>query len=94
VKAILRKKVDVTRIVMRDTKSYCGILLDNNNRKPICRLYFNTSRKYLGVFYNKREEKIAIDDVDDIFKLSDSLGRVLENYQIASIPEQQVELSS
>ena len=50
VRAILAKHVDPRRVVMRDTKSYCGILLDDNNRKPICRLRFNYSQKYIGLF--------------------------------------------
>jgi len=41
VRAILCAKVNVMRIVNRDTQSYFGILLDDNNRKPICRLHFN-----------------------------------------------------
>ena len=38
IKAIIRRKVDLERVVCRDTQSYFGILLDDNNRKPICRL--------------------------------------------------------
>src|SRR6056297_3504403 len=34
--AILRRKLSVNRIVHRDTQSYFGILLDDNNRKPLC----------------------------------------------------------
>jgi hypothetical protein len=37
VKAICREVVGASRIIMRDTLSYCGVLLDDNNRKPICR---------------------------------------------------------
>ena len=81
VKAILREVVDVSRVTMRDTKSYCGILLDDNNRKPICRLRFNHSQKYLGLLTNKTEEKIAIDNVDDIFKYSDRLKAVIGEYE-------------
>lgn len=81
VKAILREVVDVSRVTMRDTKSYCGILLDDNNRKPICRLRFNHSQKYLGLLTNKTEEKIAIDNVDDIFKHSDRLKAVIGEYE-------------
>ena len=74
VKSILREAIDVKRVSMRDTKSYCGILLDDNNRKPICRLRFNREQKYLGVLdENKSEEKIAIDTVDDIYKYSDRI---------------------
>ncbi len=64
---------DIKRIVMRNTKSYCGILLDNNNRKPLCRLHFNSSQKYLGVFSDKKEERRKIDDFDDIFEYADKI---------------------
>lgn len=40
VRAIMRDVVDVKRIAMRDIKTYCGILLDDNNQQPICRLHF------------------------------------------------------
>ena len=50
VKAIVRTEVDAKRIVARDTQSYFGILLDDNNRKPIARLHFNRAQKYLGLF--------------------------------------------
>ncbi len=81
VKAILREVVDVRRIAMRDTKSYCGVLLDDNNRKPVCRLHFNYSQKYLGVFSDKKEERIQIESVDDIFKYSDKLKAVINEYE-------------
>jgi hypothetical protein len=45
IKAIFRQKIDVTRIVYRDTQSYFGVLLDDNNRKPLCRLHFNAKQK-------------------------------------------------
>ncbi len=80
VKAILREVVDVKRVVMRDTKSYCGVLLDDNNRKPICRLHFNYAQKYLGVIKDKNEERIEIDDVDDIFKHADRIKAVMTDY--------------
>jgi predicted type IV restriction endonuclease len=74
VRAIVREVIKVERIVMRDSKSYCAILLDDNNRKPICRLHFNRAIKYLGLFDpNKNEEKIRIDELDDIFKYADRL---------------------
>ncbi len=82
VKSILRDLVDTKRIVHRDQKSYFGILLDDNNRKPLARLHFNTKQKYLGVFSDdKVEERIQIDSVDDIYAhamlLRDSAKRYL-----------------
>nr|VFK15989.1 MAG: hypothetical protein BECKLPF1236A_GA0070988_101378 [Candidatus Kentron sp. LPFa]VFK31426.1 MAG: hypothetical protein BECKLPF1236C_GA0070990_101388 [Candidatus Kentron sp. LPFa] len=80
VKAILRQVVDVHGVFIRDTKSYCGILLDDNNRKPICRLRFNYSNKYIGLFSNKIEEKVPIDNPDDIFKYADRIQAVIAEY--------------
>lgn len=68
VKAILRSKFDVSRITHRDTQSYFGILLDDNNRKPLCRLHFNAKQKYLGVVGEDRKEiRHPIDGLDDLF---------------------------
>ncbi len=81
VKSILREVVDVKRVAMRDTKSYCGILFDDNNRKPICRLHFNNSKKYLGVFSNKNEERFEINSVDDIFQYANHVKAVVAEYE-------------
>jgi predicted type IV restriction endonuclease len=67
VKAIIRQHLDPARVCMRDTKSYCGIILDNSNRKTICRLHFNAAQKYLGVITGKEEERIPIADLNEIF---------------------------
>lgn len=82
IRAILSEIIDVDRVAIRDKISYCGILLDDNNRKPICRLHFNSSQKYLGLFdENKKEEKIPIDSVKDIYthstKLKDGLNKMI-----------------
>lgn len=80
VKAILRKEVDVGRIVPRDAKTYCGILLDDNNRKPICRLWFNRSQKYIELFDNGME-KVPIERLEDIYSLEDRLVATVKAYQ-------------
>lgn len=81
VKAIMSQVVAPERVVMRDTKSYCGILLDNNNRKPICRLHFNAAQIYLGIVINKEEERIPITSVVDIYKYSDRLRGTILQYE-------------
>jgi len=74
VRAILRKEVDVERIAIRDVKSYCGILFDDNNRKPICRLRFNEKQKYLGLFdAAKNEDWVPIERLEDIYDHSERL---------------------
>lgn len=83
VRAILRGLVNPKRLVMRDAQSYCAILLDDNNRKPICRLRFNNLQKLrLGLFNEKKEEvQVSLDSVDDIFNHADQLKNTLNIYQ-------------
>ena len=81
IKAILRETTDVKRVAMRDTKSYCGILLDDNNRKPICRFHFNYSQKYLGILSQKKEERVSIECVDDIFKYAEQIKATVAEYE-------------
>ena len=81
IKSILRENFDLKRIFMRYKKSYCGILLDDNNRKPICRMYFNTKQKYLGLYdKGKNEEKIPIEDLNGIYGYADKLKSIVSNY--------------
>ncbi len=86
VKSILRSTVDSSRIVYRDAQSYFSIILDDNNRKPICRFYFNGNKKMMGVFdASKSETKIEIKSLDDIFGQSDSLVEVVESYSQSGV---------
>jgi hypothetical protein len=73
--AILSPDVAPDRIALRDGKSQCAILLDNNNRQPICRLYFHQKRKKkLGLIdEQKAEERVAIESVNDIFGYADRI---------------------
>lgn len=81
VKSLLRDMVDPNRIVHRDTISYMGILLDDNNRKPLVRLHFNRGQKYLGIFDEKRnEERVPINDLNDIYQHAEKLRRVFAFY--------------
>ena len=81
VKAIVRTEVDSKRIVARDTQSYFGILLDDNNRKPIARLHFNRAQKYIGLFdADKKETRHPIETLDDIFLHTDALKATANLY--------------
>ncbi|WP_202702587.1 type I restriction endonuclease [Flavobacterium sp. UGB4466] len=72
--AILRQKLPTSRIVYRDTQSYFGILLDDNNRKPLCRLHLNGGKKYISLFNdNKNETKTVIASIDDIYQFGKEL---------------------
>ncbi|PSQ77905.1 MAG: restriction endonuclease [Bacteroidetes bacterium QH_8_67_23] len=73
VRAIMAEVIDPKRVVDRDVKSYFGILLDDNNRKPICRLHFNTSQKYIELFDEGEGERLPIDELDEIYQYADRL---------------------
>lgn len=82
IKSLLRDMVNPERIVHRDTQSYMGILLDDNNRKPLARLHFNRNQKYLGLFDEQRkEERIPIQNINDIYQYGDKLRRVIAFYE-------------
>ncbi len=83
VKAILREVIPAKRIAFRDTQSYFGILLDDNNRKPLCRLHFNSSNKYLELFHKGKDngEKKLLETLDDIYKYRTELLETATKYQ-------------
>jgi len=81
VKTILRQNIDASRVVFRDAQTYMAILLDDNNRKTVCRLYLNGGKKYLGVFDDqKKETKHEILSIDDIFNYSAALKSMVDFY--------------
>ncbi|NUL18901.1 type I restriction enzyme HsdR N-terminal domain-containing protein [Agrobacterium tumefaciens] len=80
VKAIVRDTIAPKRVVMRDQKSYCGILIDNNNRRPLARLHFNRSVKYIGLFDGEAEERLIVDSLDQIYDHSDRLRATAKRY--------------
>lgn len=93
IRAILRGSVDVKRITLRDVQTYCGILLDDNNRRPICRLHFNGTQKFIGFLDGPRltpkdsakEERVPIQSLDDIYGFSDRLKAILGKYNATPV---------
>ena len=86
IRAILRPVIKPSRIAIRDAASYCAILFDDNNRKPICRLRFNNeSRLVVGLFNDKKEEeRIPIASVDQLFDFDARLKECVASYLKAS----------
>jgi hypothetical protein len=82
VRAIGSKVIPLSRITMRDAKSYCSIFIDDNNRKPVCRLYFNgKSTRTIGLFdASKVESKQQIDDLSELYKFSDQISAAIAAY--------------
>ena len=80
VKALLRGSIEVDRVAIRDAKSYCAVLLDNNNRKPLARLHFNRRSKYLGLFDGEKEDRVLVESLDDIIQFQDRLIATASKY--------------
>jgi predicted type IV restriction endonuclease len=84
VRAIVASVISPDRVFIRDVKSYCGILLDDTNRRPICRLHFNNVNNYrLELFDREKQEKIDILSVNDIYKYADRLRSTVNIYDSA-----------
>jgi hypothetical protein len=89
VKTILRQKIPVSRITYRDAQYYFAILLDDNNRKTICRLYLGSGKKYIATLDEaKKEVKVEINNLDDIFNHSATLFAIVESYDKSKEPAQ------
>ena len=81
VKSILRTHLRSARVTYRDAQSYFSILIDDNNRRPVCRLYLNGNKKFIGLFdIDKKETRIPIETLEDIFMQSSLLIDIALSY--------------
>jgi len=90
IRTILRGAVDSSRINIRDTINYCGVVLDGSPRKTIARMYFNGAEKYLTIMNEQRaEEKFALTSLDDLYKYGDKLKAIVSFYDAQKAQGQQ-----
>jgi hypothetical protein len=82
VKSILRPHIACDRVTYRDAQSYFAILIDDNNRKPVCRLYFNspTNKQIAFVGEDKKEMRYKIESLDDIYLYSEQIIQSMNKY--------------
>jgi hypothetical protein len=83
IRAIGMREIDMGRITMRDSKSYCAVFADDNNRKPICRFYFNSKTdKQIGIFDpDKNENRHRLQKLEDIYQYSDEIRQAVAAYK-------------
>lgn len=87
VKSLLRGHIDPKRVFYRDAQTYFSVLLDDNNRKIICRLWYNGKKKYLGIVdESKNETKFEIGSNDDLFGHAPALIEVAKRLTSQSTP--------
>jgi hypothetical protein len=80
--AILGETIPLDKVIYRDTESYFGILYDNNNRKPICRLNLDTKRKQLLIpDEHKNFTRYYIESILDLYKYKKELIESAQRYQ-------------
>lgn len=80
-RAIVREVIEVKRVTIRDTQTYCNILIDDNKNKTLCRLYFNQTQKRIGIFTPERtEEKLPINSIDDLYQYTDRLKATASHF--------------
>lgn len=79
IKILLREYINEERIYYRDNRSYFNILLDDNIRKWICRLGFNSSNKYIQ-FNDEDRTTYPVEKVSDIIRFKDKLVDVVNKF--------------
>ncbi|TVS27067.1 type I restriction enzyme HsdR N-terminal domain-containing protein [Corynebacterium sanguinis] len=75
IRAICCSEVPASEISMRDAKSYCAILYQDNNRKPIARLQFDRTVPRIVIFAPDRTEEAfdLLNGVEEIYSYADKL---------------------
>jgi len=84
VRAIAVSEVAPERIHHRDGKTYFAILLDDNNRKPIIRLYLNgKSVKFVTTFESSKDGvRHDITSVVDVYTVAaEQIRQVIRQYE-------------
>lgn len=78
VKVLLSDVVDVERIFYRDNRSYFNIILDDNIRKWLFRIYLGRTKNYIEL-NDDNKTRIDIDTTNDIIKHAEALKNVVAN---------------
>lgn len=80
--SIVRNIINSDRIAHRDTQSYFSILIDDNNRKPVCRLYLNspTNKRITFIDESKKEVHNKIASIDEIYNYAEQLINAVKKY--------------
>ena len=79
IEKLISEKIAPERVFIRDQISYCGVLLDNNNRKVICRLHLNQTKKCISLFSKdengrgRKETKEPLENIQDITVYKEAL---------------------
>ncbi len=80
IQAISAEITEPELITMRDAKSYCAILFDNNNRRPICRLYLGRTKMSVSIFTPNGEKNASIEKVLNLYQHKEDIKSAVQQY--------------
>ena len=89
VRELISEQISPDRIAIRDRISYCGILLDDNRLKPICRLQLDGKKKSIQICTamdgEKKGEKVferfPVEQLEDIRQYKSQLLAACDLYE-------------
>jgi predicted type IV restriction endonuclease len=79
VKLLLKDEIDSNRVFYRDNRSYLNVLIDDNIRKWVCRLGFNTNNKYIQL-NDDGKTTYKLENLNDILLYKDELIKVAKQF--------------
>ncbi len=80
IKSILAEKSLTNFINYKDTESYFGILVNNNVRKWVCRLFLSDKRKAVIINGHNDNKKVYLEKIDDLYNLKIELTNATEKH--------------
>jgi hypothetical protein len=81
IQAIASEVTDPDNITIRDAQAYCAILFQDNNRRPVARLYFNRKKSLqIGVFIDGVEVKIDLLRITELTQHKERIIRAVKQY--------------
>ena len=77
---ILKKTIDLERIIDLDNPYYFAVLLDEDPDKPICNFHFNDENNLkIGIFdKDNKEIKYKLKTVKDLYKFNEQLINIVK----------------
>lgn len=79
IKSMLRRTIDPARITYRDRVTYFNVLLDDNIRKWICRIYVRESGN--AIVFNGDDQRYDYHRADDLFAYEDRFKEILRRLE-------------
>ena len=89
IKSIASEITDPDDITIRDKQTYCGVLYQDNNHYPICRLHFNNPDKLTISLFDKNttikgkrtEDKYVIEGVNELYEYKEQIQNTVRIYK-------------